>query len=90
MTDLFSEIYEERAAICEFDAGMTREEAERLARAEMLKAEARCLVRWYYPNKVTEMENQLLSTAKSRGKEEADKLRIECRKVWADEMRGEK
>jgi hypothetical protein len=39
MTDDQREAYEERAAILEFDAGMTREEAERLAMEEVMKCE---------------------------------------------------
>ncbi len=40
MTEARREAYEERAAILEFDAGLTREEAEREAREQIYRKSA--------------------------------------------------
>lgn len=44
------EVFEERAAIMEFDAGMTRDVAEKTALQHMHECEVRDVIKRYYPD----------------------------------------
>lgn len=75
------ELFEERAAVMEFDAGMGRAEAERLAREDMHRCEIRWCIRNFYPDGQA-MAAHLALVEKKRGKPATDKLRVDLREAW--------
>ena len=83
MTD--PEFFEERAAIREFDAGMSREKAEAAAILDVEQyrhaCEVRDCIRRYYPN-ASAMRAFLDDVAKARGVEAMERLRQDCLKAW--------
>lgn len=90
MTGLFSsadEIYSERAAICEFDGLITREQAEAQGMLESQRyresCEARDVVQTYYPDSV-KLQLYLAKVLTQRGEKATNKLRADCRLAWKD------
>ena len=84
MNDLFSEIYEERSAIAEFDGLLTREEAERRG---LLEAEAyrhACEVRTVAAMPLMERRAFLDDVENRRGAKAADKLRYGLTQLWLE------
>lgn len=85
MNDLFdvSEMYEERAAIREFDGLMTREEAERLGKLDSEAWRHACEIRWIL--KLPSLDERRAFFAKvesARGKAAADKLKADFQREW--------
>lgn len=80
--DLFSEAYEERAAIMEHEAGLPREQAESMARADVLvqlhACEVRSLVAKYRKDGGEAVKDFLSQVAKHRGQAAADRLRTDA------------
>lgn len=79
----------------EFDAGMTREDAEMAAAIDVEeqrhKAEVRWMVRNYWPDGDA-LSGQLALVEKRRGAEAAERLRTDCRAEWRryrDEVAGQ-
>lgn len=89
MLDFDSERYDERAAIMEFDGGLSREEAEKATRKHMHECEVRDCIKRFYPDG-NAMAEHLAKIEKRRGKEPADKLRFDVRVAWKQEMRKSK
>lgn len=90
-----TEAFEERAAIMEYDGGLSRAEAEKAAaedvQAQRHKAEVRWMVWHYWPNG-DGLSEQLALVEKRRGKPAADRLREDCRTEWRryrDEVAGQ-
>lgn len=82
MTD-HDDAYEERAAIAEFDGGLSRAQAEALAAEERFRCEVR------YVCKLGAAANQYLSlVADRRGQDAADELRREAREQYRRGNRG--
>jgi hypothetical protein len=75
------EVFEERAAIMEFDAGMTREVAEKTAMQHMHECEVRDVIKRFYPDGDAAKE-YLDLCEKKRGKAAADSLRNAVRAEW--------
>jgi len=75
------EDFEERAAIMEFDAGMTRESAEKTTMEHMHECEVRDVIKRYYPDGAAAKE-YLDLCEKKRGKVAADRLRDDVRAEW--------
>ena len=75
------EAFEERAAIMEFDAGMSREVAEKTALQHMLECEVRDVIKRFYPDGAAAKE-YLDACEKKRGKDAADRLRDAVRAEW--------
>lgn len=73
------ELFNERAAIREYDGGLQREEAERLAREDVQKAlfdsEVLSVVRMYRTKGRAAVKSFLLQVEKHRGSEAAERLR---------------
>lgn len=84
MTDLFSEIYEERAAICEFDGLLTREEAEKQGLLESEQYRHSCEVRDILSRPLMARRALLADIETRRGKDVADRLRSDMAKLWAE------
>ena len=84
MTDLFSEIYEERAAICEFDGLLTREEAEKQGKLESEQYRHSCEVRDILNRPLMERRSLLADIEQRRGKDAADRLRNDIARLWAE------
>lgn len=83
--DVDAELFEERAAIREFDGGQPREEAEREAAIEAEAHRHRCEVRWtvgrFYPDP-DRLKAHLAMIALKRGQAASDRLRDDCRYEW--------
>lgn len=79
------ELFNERAAIREYDANKTRQEAERLARQDVEtyrhQCEVRDVVAKYRKNGADAVRAYLLKVEAQRGSEAADRLRQD---VWAE------
>ena len=96
LDDLFgAEAHEERAAIMEYDGGLSRVEAEKAAAEDVErqrhKAEVRWMVRHYWPDGDA-LAEQLALVEKRRGQDAADRLREDCRAEWRryrDEVAGQ-
>lgn len=84
MTDLFTEVFEERAAICEFDGLLTREEAEKQGMLESEQYRHACEVRDILGRPLMERRELLADIEKKRGKVAADRLRDDMAKLWAE------
>lgn len=73
------ELFEERAGIREFDGGLSREEAERLAHEDVQKAlfnsEVLSVVRMYREKGGKAVKSFLLQVEKHRGSDAAERLR---------------
>ena len=73
------ELFEERAGIREFDGGLPREEAERLAREDvqqaLFTAEVQSVVRMYREKGGAAVKSFLLQVEKHRGSQAAERLR---------------
>ena len=82
------ELFQERAAIREFDGEQTHEEAEAGAREEMHACEVRDCIARYWPEG-RRLADYLELAEKKRGKEPADRLRADCREAWRAKQRGE-
>lgn len=84
--DLFAsaaEMAEERAGILEFDALMTREEAERLGKLESEEWRHACEVRHVVAmSSVSERREYLDLVEKRRGKTAGDRLRDAVSREW--------
>ena len=81
------ELFEERAAIREFDAGTPRLEAELLAANDVETIRHRSEVRWCcaHPSRVAEY---VADVRRKRGDESADRLLADSRSQWAAGNRG--
>ncbi len=83
--DVDAELFEERAAIREFDGGQSREDAEREAALEAEAHRHRCEVRWtvqqFYPD-ADRLKAHLALIALKRGQAASDRLRDDCRDEW--------
>jgi len=83
-SELFDEAFAERSAIMEHDAGLPRETAEAMARADVTKALHACEVRSVVAKYQTEggeaVKAFLAQVAKHRGQPAADRLRIDALK----------
>lgn len=75
------ELFEDRAGILEFDAGMPREVAEKTALEHMHECEVRDVIKRYYPDGNAAKE-YLDLCEKKRGKPAADRLRNEVLAEW--------
>ena len=82
------ELFQERAAIREYDGGQMREEAEAAAREEMHVCEVRDCIKRYWPNG-QRLADYLELVEKKRGKEPADRLRADCREAWRAKQKGQ-
>lgn len=82
MTDILAEIYEERAAIREYDGLMTREEAERLGKLDAEEYRDSCEVRTALAMPLVDRRLYLDDVEKKRGKFAAAKLRDAVLKEW--------
>lgn len=73
------ELFEERAGIREYDGGLSREEAERLAREDvqqaLFTAEVQSVVRMYRTKGGAAVKSFLLQVEKHRGGQAAERLR---------------
>lgn len=73
------ELFNERAAIREYDGGLPREKAERLAHEDVQKAlftaEVQSVVRMYRTKGGAAVKSFLLQVEKHRGSEAAERLR---------------
>lgn len=82
MSDLFTEVFEERAAIQEFDGGLNREIAERMAAASTEAyrhaCEVRDVVSRYRKDGGEAVKDFLSQVAKHRGQSAADRLRADA------------
>ena len=78
-----TEIFEERAAVMEFDGGMGRAEAEQRAKDDMHRCEIEWCMRNFYPNGAA-MAAHLDLVERKRGKPAAMKLRVDLRKAWKE------
>lgn len=77
------EFFEERAAIREYDGGMSRSDAERHAARDVEKYRHECEVRWVVGLATLEARRTYLSDVeKVRGKAAADRLRDDVRIAW--------
>ena len=90
-TDLAArEVFEERAAICEHDGLLTRDEAEKQGLLESARYMHDCLVRTVLRMPFEDRRPFLDSVEKKQGKAAADKLRadviaeFERRKGWTE------
>ena len=86
MTDLFesaAEMAEERAGILEFEALLTREEAEKRGLLESESWRHACEVRHVANMPSLSARREYLSSVESqRGKKSADKLRSDIQREW--------
>ncbi len=78
------ELFEERAAVMEFDGGMTRKEAEAKAREDLHRCEVRWCIRKFFPDGIA-MAAHLETVERRRGKPAADRLRVDLRKAWKEQ-----
>lgn len=87
MTGDDRELFEERAAIREFDAGVPRLEAELHAANDVETIRHRSEVRWCcaHPSRTIEYVDQV---RRRRGDEAADRLLADARAQWAAGNRG--
>lgn len=85
---MFKEEFEERAAIMEYDGGLSREMAEAEAEKHRHACEVRYWVNRCYPNGL-EMADQMARIEKKRGKAAADALRADARIEWAKRRAAE-
>lgn len=87
--DLFAEAFEERAAIMEHDAGLPREQAESMARADVTAqlhaCEVRDVVARYRKDGGDAVKEFLAQVARRRGQAAADRLRADALK----QLKGE-
>lgn len=92
MTSEELELFNERAGIAEHDGQQSREDAERLARAEVERHRFRCEVRWLLRKAESEgtsaSELYLLGCERQRGAEAAARLRDTAREQWIKGNRG--
>lgn len=93
LSNVEQDLFEERAAIREYDGGQDRESAERAAREEVEQYRFRCEVR-----DVLRMANRygsdrsdryLLGVERQRGSESAERLRAAAKDQWIKGNRGE-
>lgn len=78
-----AELFEERAAIAEFDGGLSREDAEKQAAAEVEKHRHECEVRWVIGLETLEARRKYMVDVENvRGKVAADRLRDDVRAAW--------
>ena len=80
--DLFSEIFEERSAICEHDGLLTREAAEAQGKLESEAYRAACEVRYVLAMPLAERRDYLELVAQKRGDNAADTLKGEIQREW--------
>ena len=83
MTDLF-EIFEERAAICEYDGLLTREEAEKQGKLESEQYRHACEVRDILSRPLMDRRALLADIEQKRGMEAAERLRSDMARLWAE------
>jgi hypothetical protein len=76
------EIFEERAAIREYDGLMTREEAERLAKLDSVEWMQACEVRWMMKMTLHERRSYLEEVKKKRGEAGEKELKDRFLKAW--------
>ena len=75
------ELFDERAGILEFEAGMTRESAEKTTMEHMHECEVRDVIKRFYPD--GEAAKAYLDLCdKKRGKVAAYRLRCDVRAAW--------
>ena len=88
MTDDERELFDERAAIAQYDGGLSLAAAEAAAQAHVEQARHRCEVRWCCnnPSRVNDYVDQV---RRRRGDEAADRLLADARAQWAAGNRGE-
>jgi hypothetical protein len=84
MSDLFAEIFDERAAICEIEGGLPKEQAEAIAAIQVENFRHACEVRSVVAKYQTEggeaVKAFLVQVAKHRGQAAADRLRADALK----------
>ena len=80
--EIATEIFEERAAICEFSGLMTREQAEAMAMLESEKYRQACEVRTVLAMPLDERRPFLSAVERKRGKAHADQLRGLVQAEW--------
>ena len=80
----WDEAFEERAAIMEYMAGMTREQAEEKAREDLHRCEVQWCIRNFFPDGIA-MAAHLDTVQRRRGKPAADRLRVDLRKAWKEQ-----
>ena len=80
--DMFTEIFEERSAICEYDGLLTREEAEKQGMLESEAYRAACEVRYVLALPLAERRDYLELVAQKRGDNAADTLKGEIQREW--------
>ena len=85
MNDLFesiNEIREERAAICEFDGLLTREQAEKQGLLESEQYRVACEVRKVLEMPLNERREYLAKVDHARGKSSGQELRAQVQAEW--------
>lgn len=80
------ELFQERAAVMEYDGGLSREEAEKATRQHMHECEVRYCIKQFYPDG-NAMAAHLDLVDKRRGKEAGNKLRVDVRRAWKEQAR---
>ena len=80
--DLFAEIFEERAAICEHDGGLPKDQAEAIAAVQVENfrhaCEVRNVVARYRKDGGEAVKEFLAQVSKHRGQAAADRLRTDA------------
>ena len=88
MTDDEQELFEERAAIREYDGGMDRESAERAARADVERYRHQCEVNYLVELGRKEgrrgTERYLLLVERKRGTPAAERLRTDAKAAFIE------
>lgn len=87
MTEPDREMFEERAAVLEFDAGLTREEAESAAKEFLERHRHQSEVRWCCAN-ASRVREYVAQVRAKRGDAPADRLYRDAREQYALGNRG--
>ena len=86
-SEVEAEVFAERAAVAEFDAGMSREDAEAAAREYVERYRHECEVRWCCAH-ASRVREYVEEVRKKRGDESADRLQRDARDQYRRGNRG--
>lgn len=93
ISNVEQDLFEEKAAICEFDGGQDRESAERAAREEVEQHRFRCevsyVLRLAHQHGSDRSDSYLFNVERQRGAEPSERLRAAAKDQWIKGNRGE-